>query len=170
MKQIPIFKGGAVAAVALVDDEDFDRVSCKRWYLWIADHTTYSVPYCHVKGPKRTTVKMHRLILNLPPDLSRTNPVDHIDGNPLNNQKSNLRVVPTFANTMNRSKNVKPCASRFKGVSLVKWKTGTKWRAYIVRHDKQIHLGVFENSLDAAKAYNEAAVRLFGEYARLNLI
>jgi hypothetical protein len=92
---------------------------------------------------------------------------DHIDGNTLNNQKSNLRNVTCQQNGCNKSK-CKNLFSKYKGVSRVK--RDKKWQAYITVHQKPIFLGCFTNELDAAVAYNNAAIKYFGEYAKLNQI
>ncbi len=91
--------------------------------------------------------------------------VDHINGNPLDNRRENLRICENAENNRNKGL-TKASTSGYKGVSLYK-RSGT-WRAYIVTNYKQKHLGTFDNPIDAAKAYNVAAIKFHGEFARLN--
>lgn len=91
--------------------------------------------------------------------------VDHKDRNPFNNLDDNLRIATQQQNGANKLK--KPgCASIYKGVT---WnKAREKWRACITFNRKCIHLGYFTNEIEAAKAYNEATAKYFGEFAVLN--
>jgi len=116
-------------------------------------------PYlcCYVN---RARVYLHRLVVQC-----ETGVVDHIDGDTLNNCRSNLRVVSQRENMWNRKKRA-AATSRFKGVFLDR-KLG-KWRAAITCDGKKKHLGVFTDELSAAIAYNNAAVQLFGEFSMLN--
>lgn len=90
--------------------------------------------------------------------------IDHIDGNPLNNKWDNLRICDAKRNCQN-SKKPRNNSTGYKGVSM---QPDGKYRAYIVQDRKQINLGRFEKIEDAALAYQEAAKRLFGEYACLD--
>lgn len=95
----------------------------------------------------------------------------HIDGNGLNNQRYNLRICTKQENLRNQ-KPIRGGSSKFKGVYLSKAypKYGIKsvWRANIGKDGKAIFLGGFENEIDAAKAYDRAALKYFGEFARVN--
>ena len=92
--------------------------------------------------------------------------VDHIDGDPTNNRRSNLRNCTQHQNSMNSRKRKNDASSKYKGVS---WDKGRKkWRAYINLMRKQLFLGRFDNELEAARAYNDKAVELYGEFAHLN--
>ena len=93
--------------------------------------------------------------------------VDHIDGNPLNNDISNLRYASSAQNSMN-SKKQQNTTSIYTGVSF--YKSLNKWRAQIQIDGSKKHLGFFENEKDAALAYNKAASHYFGEFAKLNKI
>lgn len=139
--------------ITLVDDEDYDWLNQYKWQLTDTGYAKMAL--------KSKTKRMHRFIMKEPEDLL----IDHIDGNKLNNQKSNLRVVNKSQNAMN-SKNQINTASKFKGVS--KWRN--KWFAKIQLNKKQYYLGIFEDEIEAAKAYNKTAKELFGEYAKLNKI
>lgn len=91
---------------------------------------------------------------------------DHIDGNKLNNSKSNLRKSNYQLNAANRSKIIKPTSSKYKGVHF--FKQTNQWMARIGFNGKRIHIGMFSHEKDAALAYNEKAIELFGEFAKLN--
>jgi hypothetical protein len=107
---------------------------------------------------------MHRLILGLTSDDPLE--VDHINGDRLDNRRSNLRVANQSQNLANQRKT--RGASRYKGVD---WHERHQlWRARIQKDGKRRLLGWFASEDEAGVAYNEAAVRLFGEYARLNVI
>lgn len=139
-------------AVALVDKKDFDAVSKHKWYLAGKGYATTS------RG-----VTMHVFLLGK----QKGKQIDHKDGNKLNNCRSNLRhcfASENHANTMLQ----KNSSSGFKGVSF--FKPIKKWRAYINKDRKQHNLGYFEDKIDAARAYNGAALKTFGEFAIINTI
>jgi len=152
MKIIPLTKGYS----ALVDDKDYKRVSQFKWCaVKKVDGGVYAAHRKHGK--------MHRFILNLSP---RKPEVDHKDHNGLNNQKENLRVATHSQNCAN-TKKIKG-TSKFKGVS---WcKSRNLWVAAIGYQGKMITLGRFKSEIQAAKMYNQAAKKLFGDFACLNLI
>lgn len=139
----------------IVDDEDYELVCGYRWRL----HRGY-VQAC----TKGTTIHVHRLILGLKPKVGI---VDHIDGNPLNNQKSNLRLCTSSQNSMNRRKSIVN-KSGYKGVCWRYNTNGKNWCATIYKNAKQFHLGYFWTAEEAAKVYDEKALELFGDFARLN--
>ncbi|WP_412102526.1 HNH endonuclease [Paenibacillus alvei] len=95
--------------------------------------------------------------------------VDHINGDPLDNRRENLRVATRNENCRNRRRR-KRYKYRFKGVTYDKDKVVNKWRARISYEGKRHCLGYFYTETEAAKAYNEAAIRLHGEFASLNVI
>lgn len=112
---------------------------------------------------KRKSFAMHRIIMEriLGRPLQSGEYVDHEDRDTLNNQRSNLRLATPSQNIVNSKVNVRS-QTKLKGVQY-KPALG-KWRARIANE----HLGYFDNPNDAARAYNEAAIRLFGEFAQLN--
>lgn len=141
--------------LAFVDDEFYEPLNQLTW--------CFSQGYATRKIGNQT-VFMHHCIIGKP-DIGFD--VDHIDGNKLNNQKTNLRFCTRSQNTANRGAN-KNNKSGYKGVS---WNKNTcKWRATIVINAKQNHLGLFNTKEQAAEAYNVAAKQLFGEFALLNVI
>jgi hypothetical protein len=90
--------------------------------------------------------------------------VDHVNGNGLDNRRENLRIV-SHSQNMQNARSLRG-ASRFKGVA--KHNNTSKWRAYISIARRQIHLGMFDTEIAAARAYNAAALAHFGKYAKLN--
>lgn len=142
-----------------MDDVDYARVIQRNWYVQSKENGR---KFYAVYTPGRTTVRMHRFILGL--SNGDGSIVDHIDGNGLNNQRHNLRLV---SNSQNCANNKRPLpASGFRGVS---WRTSTrKWHARIIHNSQHIHLGFFENAQLAAEAWNKAASELRGEFAILN--
>lgn len=109
------------------------------------------------------SVSFHRLIMNA----GENEIIDHIDGNPRNNCKSNLRLSTQQQNMRNthiRCDNT----TGYKGVSFVK-RIG-RYEAYINNDGRKIPLGLYDTAQEAALAYNRAASSLFGEYARINVI
>lgn len=153
--KISLSKGGFV----LVDDVDYPILNQYKWYLHTSGYarTSLYVEKKHVK------LYMHRLIMNTPRHLS----TDHINGNRLDNRRSNLRICTESQNRMNtglRSNN----KSGYKGVSWDKEKK--KWTVRVRIEGKAKYLGYFTNKIVAAKVYNEWASKLYGEYARINII
>jgi hypothetical protein len=107
---------------------------------------------------KTTALFMHALIAGYPRP-------DHIDGNGLNNQRSNLRPATAGQNNANKRKRLS-ATSRYLGVC---WSPNQeRWRARIYRDGTNRHLGYFDSEVDAALAYDTAAREMFGEYARPN--
>lgn len=157
MKQILLTKG----QFALVDDEDFEYLNQFKWCAVKGSNTYYAIKSGYNKG-KNPQIKMHRLISKL----NDSNILcDHKDNNGLNNQKENLRISNKSQNGMNRGPQ-KNGTSKYKGVSW--FAKANKWMAKITLNRKQIYIGYFEDITDAAKAYDEKAKELFGEFAWLN--
>ena len=152
MKEIQLTQG----KVALVDDEDFERVNEHKWYAQKGKNTWYA----YRRSP-RMSAKMHRFIMNTPKELL----VDHIDSNGLDNRRCNLRECSAQQNCMN-TRISKRNTSGFKGVC---WhKRDKNWYARIGFNKKKVFLGCYSLAVDAAKAYDAKAAELFGSFAKLN--
>lgn len=156
-KEIPLTQG----RVALVSDCDFERLSQWPWY--------YGRGYAirgrrKADGPGSRLIWMHRVILG---DIPEGLESDHIDRNGLNNQRSNLRLATSSQNHVN-SKLQSNNTSGYRGVS---WEERYgKWRGQIGVKGRQLFLGYFDDIIGAARAYNQAALEHFGEFAVLNPI
>ena len=150
-KKILITRGQIVT----VDEQDYQELSQYKWYL-IDGFAARTIK----KENKRTTIYMHRVIMDAPIGIS----VYHINHNKLDNQRENLRLVKGSAR-MHRRPSVKH-SSKYRGVYWCKDKR--KWIAEIKVYKKQIRLGRFEVEKDAAVAYDEAARKYYGSLARTN--
>lgn len=149
--------------IALVDDCDYERVSRYKWHALRggAKSRTFYPAASDKENGKRKWRKLHRLILG--EDVKGV--IDHIDGNTFNNQRSNLRVCENRDNIRNQGvQNRKDKTSKFKGAS----KSGPSWRSIITVNGKKIHIGTFPTEIEAAAAYDNAALQYFGQFARTN--
>lgn len=156
MKHIQL---GNNRGIALVDDEDYEELSSHKWYILQENHTAYAVTNIK-RNDKRTSLRMHRLIMGEPESMD----VDHEDGNGLNNQRYNLRICTSSQNKMNQRKT--RGSSQYKGVSL--YKKTNQWRAMITKDGKFYFLGYRDSEIEAAKLYDDAALKYFGNFANLN--
>lgn len=160
---------------ALVDAEDAARVLAFRWHT--KRQTAYptkvyvqrSTRLTPGRKGKRGSVALHRFILDAPPGAV----VDHRNGDPFDNRRENLRLCTAEQNSRNVTSSKNRKAGAFKGVS---WnRRAQKWEAAIGAGERKangkarrLYLGVFERAADAARAYDAAALRYFGEFAALN--
>jgi len=127
----------------------------------------YQVRLCNPNGITFKTV--HRLIaLHFIPNPEALPQVDHINRIKTDNRIENLRWVSNQENSFNTNKTRRVTSSTYKGVCW--YKKYKKWMAQIGINGKQKTLGYFDDEIDAARAYNEKAAELFGEYAALNVI
>jgi hypothetical protein len=155
MKEIQLTQG----KVALVDDDIYEYLNQWKWYY---SKLNYAMRSKRI-NKKKTFFLMHRVIM----DTELNMIVDHLNGNGLDNRRSNLRNCTHAENMRNRKINKKN-RSGFKGVSY--YTKGNKWRAMIKFNNLRIHIGFYIDPIDAARAYNEAAIKYHGEFANLNKI
>lgn len=158
MRRIKLKDGSVVK----VDNEDFNMLSK---HVWLPQKMVNGkvYPYTRINGKQIT---MHRLIMNPP----KGKMIDHLDRDPLNNQRANLRLCTHTENMRNRTPS-KNGTSKYLGVMRRNYKNGKfKWCAEIKRHGQKYRLGTFLNEDDAALAYNAAAKILFGKFANLNVV
>lgn len=157
MKIIQLTNGASVQ----VDDDDYEELSIFKWHACKQGPRCYATRQVSFKG-KKSSVRMHRQIMGVS---DPKKDVDHINMDGLCNLRSNLRVCTRSQNMMNRSA-MRNCKSGLKGVSWCRYTS--RWRAAIRFGGKQQHIGRFDCKIAAAKAYDEKAKELFGEYARTN--
>jgi len=173
MKQIKLWKNKDELSdkVALVDDEDYDRVieavtkyrkdgtlyeNTGKWYA--TNHNPGGKYYAY-----RKPILMHRVIMDAPKGMD----VDHINGDPLDNRKENLRICTRSENCRNKKVRA-DSKSGFKGVYQTK---NGRFQAYIGNPNKvsrNIKLGTYDTPEEAARAYDKKAIELHGEYVYLN--
>ena len=145
--------------VTIVDDEDYERVAIKSWQavctagLWYGREST---------GIHK--ILLHRFILGVS---DRKIHIDHINGNGLDCRRENMSLCTSSQNQCNRGKQ-KNNTSGYKGVCFNK--VERKWQVNIMINKKSKAVGYFTDILEAARAYNEAAIKYHGKFARLNKI
>ena len=145
---------GEVVAYTIIDVGDFGLALSRRWGL---SDRGYAVHRSNGRS-----VWLHKLLLG---DAAQGREGDHKDGDRLNNRRSNLRPATVQENAYNKKARSR---SGYKGVYLCS--NSARWMAQITVEKKTYHLGCFSTPADAARAYNEAAVKHHGEFACLNKI
>jgi hypothetical protein len=138
---------------AIVDAADFEWLSQYQWFLWGPGYAARRV--------RGGVILMHREIMKAPPGKD----VDHFNGHPSDNRRRNLRICTRSENLRNTHKR-RGCLSQYKGVSVNS--RHSKWIAQISFERENIKLGTFDDEAEAARAFDRAALLLFGEYAWLN--
>jgi len=148
MKEIQLTKG----KVVVVDDDDYEWLNRWKWH--------YNGRYA-VRWEGKKNIYMHREIMKTPGGME----TDHINRDSLNNCRSNLRICTHAENIQNRNKQ----SNNTSGYNGVYWhKKAKKWVAGIRINQVRIYLGVYSIKEDAAKTYDQAARKLFGEFAKTN--
>lgn len=151
----------------VVDDKYFEILNQHTWCAHLYKNGSCYAEKRIIINDKATILKMHRHILQLEGYVLSNNEIDHINGDGLDNRVENLRICSRKNNSRNR-KLSKNNTSGYKGVIWIN--RLNKWRARIKVDYKTIHLGYFVSKDDAARAYNLAASKYFGDFARLNTI
>jgi len=161
-KEVPLSQG----QVALVDDDDYKWLNKHKWHaLWAPSIRGFYARRAQwdKKRKQYHFISMARVIMRA----RLGQQVDHISGGTLDNRKANLRLCTAAENSYNQ-KPVLGGSSRYKGVT---WNIQhRKWHVRIGYEGRRVHLGYFVDEDDAASAYNRAAVKYFGEFARLNAV
>lgn len=145
----------------LVDEADAESLSRHRWFITkaVPGHRAYAK--ARIDG---TFTLMHRLLMRSPAGCT----VDHLNGDTLDNRRANLRIATRSQNAANSCKRV-PGHSRYKGVTIdVHTPNRNNVRAILTKNGKWVLNRYFATEVEAAHAYDEAARKHFGEFARLN--
>jgi len=146
----------------ILDRQDYYRFGHFKWVVIGNDGKFYAVRNVKVGQIKTETMRLHREIMNAPKGLL----VDHRNSDSLDNRRSNLRLATHSQNQFNKRKTKTNTTSRYLGVTFDK--SRGQWAAKIKHSNKRIWLGRFDSEIEAAKAYDEAAKKYHGEFARLN--
>lgn len=155
MKKIILTQG----FVTLVDDADYEYINQWKWFYKKTAHGGYAVRNSdYKKGKSRHSIWMHRVIMNTPDGFE----TDHINGDKLDNQRHNLRIVTKNQNQWNRQKQAG--SSKHKGVY---WnKKNERWHVQLQMNGKKIWLGYYATEEEAAQAYKVGVAKFFGKFAR----
>lgn len=141
---------------ALIDADDYAKIKHLHWYASGSEDDRSRGLYVVAGDARGRRVFLHRMIIDAPRGVR----VDHKNHNTLDNRRANLRLATASQNAGNRRPNLRQ-AVPFKGVSLLR---GRSYQAHI----QSTYLGTFTDPMDAALAYDRAAVNRFGEFARIN--
>jgi len=156
MKTIPVGR----SYWAIVDDEDYPLVLQYSWHLREIRGCRYAMNWQRING-KRYAVSLHSLLIGM----RRGFQIDHINGNGLDNRRSNLRHVTPAQNQANQ--HTTRGRSLFKGVRY-QARRRTPWEAAITFHQLKIHIGRYATEEAAARAYDAVAKVLWSGHAKLN--
>jgi len=161
MKKIKLDGKNSIKTYTVVDDDLFAYLNQWRWHCDKQGYVVRTQYYKDIKGSKN--IYMHRIINETPVAME----TDHLNGDKADNRKSNLRTATRLQNAQNKGL-TKSNKSGFKGVH---WcQRAKKYIAKIKNDGRSIHLGTFSDKLEAARVYNEAAVKYHGDFADLNIV
>ena len=150
--------------VALVDPDDYEYLISFSWCAANNRNDRFVAMRTDRNGEKQRSILMHRAIIG-EENISKGEVIDHVNGNPLDNRRENLRICKRGLN-MKNCKKYKNNKTGFIGVFY--YKRLGKWTASIQSDGERHHLGTFDNPEDAAISYDEAAKKIHGEFATLN--
>jgi HNH endonuclease len=151
---------------AIVDDEDFDLVNQWKWQVTWSGSQFYAVRTIAYENRVRTRY-LHHEVLGLPPANNRKWVVDHINRNPLDCRKENLRVCTQYQNLANVAP--KPIKNKYSNYKCVTFDRNKKrWVAKIQHGRKKKFCGCFKTEYEAVVAYNRDIVKIAGSYAYVN--
>ena len=148
---------------AKVDPEDYERLRKYEWFARKGRNCFYAQGYVLAgKAGKNRLIYMHQMVIKIPDGMV----IDHINLDGMDNRSTNLRPATHSQNMRHRKKFLGAMYSKYKGVH---WhKLHKKWAARITFERKQIHLGYYLSEIEAAKAYDRAAIKYHGEFTCLN--
>lgn len=163
MPHIEVVSKGRIYRV-LFDEEDRGAVEAKSWHILSTSRgVSYAIAHTHSVSGARSTVGMHRVILQA----AAGEMVDHINGDGLDNRRCNIRLCSREQNGMNRRRPAHNTTG-YKGVKRHSKTSALPWEARICAQREHLHLGSFATREEAARAYDRAAIKLHGEFASLN--
>lgn len=153
MKFIPLTRG----YFAIVDDDKFEELSNLKWHVSIKrNKRPYASTSKKISG-KVFSQEMHRMLMSAMPGQI----VDHINGNPLDNRIANLRFATHSQNLANNPKS--QGRKRYRGV--FRYRNAKRWTAIICKDKRRYVIGVFDTEIEAANAYRNASISLYGDYS-----
>jgi len=149
----------------IVDDEDYDELIKYNWHpkIYLKDNVCYAAMWNHGHP-----ITMHIFIMKYHEHNINNQDIDHKDHNGLNNKKENIRLCSHSTNQQNARKTGKQTSSKFKGVYFHSKRM--KYHAKIRLNRKVFFIGSFDNEIEAALAYNQKAIEMFGNFVCLNVI
>lgn len=158
MKAISLTQGKST----IVDDDAPAWIFDVKWYAQRARHNFYAVREMLCIDGKRRAIRLHRIIVRAPQGLE----VDHIDGDGLNNLRANLRICNNIENQHGYQRKPANTSSEFRGVC---WHKATgKWLAQIQHNCHRLHIGLFDDEVEAARAFDTKARELGWPESGLN--
>jgi len=145
----------------IVEPRDYYSLRHFKWFVHGNGSNLYAARSALTDDLRSRIIFLHRQLMSPPAGLV----VDHLNCDSLDNRRANLRVVTQAVNMRNRRKR-KNTSSRYIGVHFDKQRN--KWSVHIRYNGRKIWLGRFDSELDAARAYDVAAIKYFGASVRLN--